>query len=68
MALVVVEHQPSLKVVSECAHRLIAEEVLEEGEDALARCRIGRDGEDDAQRTLVEVVTASDGRAGYISL
>ena len=31
LALVVVEHQPSLKVVSKCAHRLIAEEVLEEG-------------------------------------
>ena len=31
LALVVVEHQPSLKVVSECAHCLIAEEVLEEG-------------------------------------
>ena len=31
LTLVVVEHQPSLKVVSECAHCLIAEEVLEEG-------------------------------------
>ena len=49
-ALVVVEHQPSLKVVSECAHCLIAKEVLEEGKDALARGRIGRNGEDDARR------------------
>ena len=32
----------------EGAHLLLAEEVLEEREDALARCRIGRDGEDDA--------------------
>ena len=45
-APVVVEHQGRLDVVGQRRHLLVAEEVLEEGEDALARCRIGADGED----------------------
>ena len=47
-ALVVVELQRGLDVVGERPQLLLAEQVLEQREDPLARGRVRRDGEDDA--------------------
>ena len=49
-APIFIEHPGRLDVVGQRRHLLVPKEVLEEGEDALAAGRVGRDREEDARR------------------
>ena len=49
-ALVVCEEQRSANAVGEGLQLLLAKQVLKEREDALARCRVRREGESDTRR------------------
>ena len=54
--VIVPEHECCADRIRERAHLLVLKHQLEEREDALAGCRVGRDGEDDARgkRPLLE--------------
>ena len=49
-ALVVAQHERHLDDIRQCGHLLVTKHQLEQGEDALRRCRVGREGEDDLSR------------------